>query len=188
MNIRFLLVWLALGLGLLAAGCAGPSKVLTDFDPSAEFPAFRTFAFTGLTDKDQGGVLDNSLLRKRIEALVGQQLTAKGLQQVGLEERPDLLVHFWVGVKDKQRVESTGMPAGAYGGRYGWGPNYGGNVTTYDYQEGTLIVDLVESSKKELVWRATIVGTLSGSQEENLKMADTGIAKAFANYPPARKK
>jgi hypothetical protein len=51
-----------------------------------------------------------------------------------------------------------------------------------------LIVDLVESSKKELVWRATIVGTLSGSQEENLKMADTGIAKAFANYPPARKK
>ena len=65
---------------------------------------------------------------------------------------------------------------------------YGGDVTTYEYQEGTLIVDLVESSKKELVWRATIVGTLSGSQEENLKMADTGIAKAFANYPPARKK
>lgn len=188
MNIKFLLAWLALG--LLAAGCAGPSKVLTNFDPSAEFPAFRTFAFTGLTDKDQGGVLDNSLLRKRIEAMVGQQLTAKGLQQVGPEERSDLLVHFWVGVKDKQRVESTGMPAGAYGGRYGWGPNYpyGGGVTTYEYQEGTLIVDLVESSKKELVWRATIVGTLLGSQEENLKMVDIGIAKAFEDYPPARKK
>src|SRR6478609_5785801 len=163
MNIRFFLVWLVLGLGLLAAGCAGPSKVLTDFDPSADFPAFRTFAFTGLTDKDQGGVLDNSLLRKRIEAMVGQQLTAKGLQRVGSEERSDLLVHFWVGVNDKQRVESTGMPAGAYGGRYGAG-GYGGDVTTYEYQEGTLIVDLVESSKKELVWRATIVGTLSGSQ------------------------
>jgi hypothetical protein len=193
MNIRFLLVWLA----LLAAGCAGPSKVLTDFDPSAEFSAFRTFAFTGLTDKDQGGVLDNSLLRKRIEAMVGQQLTAKGLQQFGSEERSDLLVHFWVAVKDKQRVESTSMPPGAYGGRYGWGPNYpyGGGygagaygVTTYEYQEGTLIVDLVESSKKELVWRATIVGTLSGSPEENLKMVDTGVAKAFEDYPPARKK
>jgi hypothetical protein len=198
MNIRFLFVWLALG--LLAAGCAGPSKVLTDFDPSAEFSAFRTFAFTGLTDQDQGGVLDNSLLRKRIEGMVGQQLTAKGLQQAGLDERPDLLVHFWVGKKDKQRVESTGVPAGAYGGRYGWGPNYpygggygagagyGGGVTTYEYQEGTLIVDLVESSKKELVWRATIVGTLSGSQEENIKMAGTGVAKAFEDYPPAKKK
>jgi hypothetical protein len=186
MNIRFLLVWLALGLS--AAGCVGPSKVRTDFDPSAEFPAFRTFAFTGLTDTDQGGVLDNSLLRKRIEAMVDQQLTAKGLKQVGSEERSDLLVHFWVGVKDKQRVEYTGMPTGAYGGRYGWGPNYGGNVTTSDYQEGTLIVDLVESSKKELVWRARIVGTLQGSQEANLKMVDTGIAKAFKDYPPARKK
>jgi hypothetical protein len=110
MNIRFLIVWLALGL-LAAGGCAGP-KVLTDFDPSAEFSAFRTFAFSGLTDKDQGGVLDNSLLRKRIEEMVGQQLTAKGLRQVGLEDRPDLLVHFWVGVKDKQQVVSTSAPGG----------------------------------------------------------------------------
>lgn len=199
MNTKFLFAWLVLG--VFAAGCAGPSKVLTDSDPSVEFSAFRTFAFTGLTDRDQGGVLDNSLLRKRIEAMVGQQLTAKGLQQVGLEERSDLLVHFWVGVKDKQRVENTGMPAGAYGGRYGWGPNYpyggrygagagyyGGDVTTYEYQEGTLIVDLVESAKKELVWRATIVGILTGSQEGNLEMANTGVAKAFEDYPPAKKK
>ena len=199
MNTKFLFAWLALG--VFAAGCAGPSKVLTDSDPSVEFSAFRTFAFTGLTDRDQGGVLDNSLLRKRIEAMVGQQLTAKGLQQVGLEERSDLLVHFWVGVKDKQRVENTGMPAGAYGGRYGWGPNYpyggrygvgagyyGGGVTTYEYQEGTLIVDLVESAKKDLVWRATIVGILTGSQEGNLEMANTGVAKAFEDYPPAKKK
>lgn len=110
MNVRFLIAGLALGL-LTAGGCAGP-KVLTDFDPSAEFSAFHTFAFSGLTDRDQGGVLDNSLMRKRIEELVGRQLTAKGLRQVGMEDRPDLLVHFWVGVKDKQRVQSTGMSGG----------------------------------------------------------------------------
>ena len=110
MNI-FLIAWLALGL-LAAEGCAGP-KVLPDFDPSAEFSAFRTFAFTGLTDRGyEGGVLDNSLLRKRIEEMVGQQLTAKGLRQVGAEDRSDLLVHFFFGVKDKQRVESTGMTGG----------------------------------------------------------------------------
>lgn len=186
MNIRFLIAWLALGL-LAAGGCVGP-KVQTDFDPSAEFSAFSTFAFTGLTDRDQGGVLDNSLLRKRIEEMVGQQLTAKGLRQVGLEDRSDLLVHFWVGVKDKQRVESTGAMAGAYGGRYGWRTGYYGGVTTYEYQEGTLIVDLAESSKKELVWRATIVGTLGDSPEANAEMANKGVAAAFENYPPAKKK
>jgi hypothetical protein len=191
MNFRFLIAGLALGL-LAAGGCAGP-KVLTDFDPSAEFSAFHTFAFSGLTDRDQGGVLNNSLMRKRIEELVGQQLTAKGLRQVGVEDRPDLYVHFWVGVKDKQSVQSTGMPAGGYyGGRYGWRTGYpgyyGGNVTTYEYQEGTLIVDLAESSKNDLVWRAMIVGTLKSSAEENLDMANKGVAKAFEGYPPAATK
>ena len=180
MNIRFLIAWLALGL-LAAGGCVGP-KVQTDFDPSAEFSAYRTFAFTGLTDRDQNGVLDNSLVRKRIEVMVGQQLTAKGLRQVGLEDHSDLLVHFWIGVKDKQRVESAG-------GRYGWRAGYyGGNVTTYEYQEGTLIVDLVESSKKDLVWRAMIVETLRETPEKNAEMTNKGVATAFEHYPPAKKK
>jgi Domain of unknown function (DUF4136) len=191
MNFRFQIVGLALGL-LAAGGCAGP-KVLTDFDPSAEFSRFHTFAFSGLTDKDQGGVLDNSLMQKRIEELVGRQLTAKGLRQVGMEDRPDLYVHFWVGKKDKQSVWSTGMPGGGYyGGRYGWRTGYssyyGGNVTTYDYQEGTLIVDLAEASKKELVWRATVVGELKDSSRENLEMVDKGVAKAFEGYPPVTTK
>ena len=187
MNIRCLIAWLALGL-FASGGCVGP-KVQTDFDPSAEFSAFHTFAFTGVTDRDQGGVLDNSLLRKRIEEMVGQQLTAKGLQQVGLEDHSDLLVHFWVGVKDKQQVESTGVRGGGYGGGYGWRTGYyGGTVTTFQYQEGTLIVDLAESSKKELVWRATIVGTLADSSEKNVEIAKAGVAKAFEDYPPAKKK
>jgi hypothetical protein len=36
----------------------------------------------------------------------GQQLIAKGLRQVGLEDHSDLPVRFWVGLKDKQCVES----------------------------------------------------------------------------------
>ena len=184
MNVRFLIAALALGL-LAAGGCAGP-KVLIDFDPSAEFSAFRTFAFAGPTDRDQGGPLDDSLLRKRIEEMVGRQLTAKGLRQVGVEDPSDLLVDFWVGVKDKQRVESKGIAGGASGGRYGSGAGYSGG--TYEYREGTLIVDLAESSKKELVWRSTIVAILRGSREENLEMADKGVAKAFEDYPPVKKK
>ena len=117
--------------------------------------------------------------------MVVRQLTAKGLRQVGVEDRSDLLVDFWVGVKDKQRVESKGMAGGAYGGRYGSGAGYSGG--TYEYREGTLIVDLAESSKKELVWRATIVAILRGSPEENLELADKGIASAFEAYPPVKK-
>ncbi|WP_447600771.1 hypothetical protein [Nitrospira sp. Nam80] len=56
-----------------------------------------------------------------------------------------------MGVKDKQRPEAAGPAMGAYGwhGRYGYGAGYGG-VTTYEYREGRLIMDLIESTKNEL--------------------------------------
>jgi hypothetical protein len=59
-------------------------------------------------------------------------------------------------------------------------------VTTYEYTEGTLIVDLVTPANNELVWRGNIVGTLADSKEKNLQVAQEGIAKAFAEYPPKR--
>lgn len=112
MNIRFLIAWLALGL-LAAGGCAEGPKVVTDFNLSAEFSAFRTFAFSGMTDRGyEVGVSDNSPLRGRIKEMVDEQLVAKGLRQVSVEDRPDLLVHIFFGVKDKQRVQSTGMTPG----------------------------------------------------------------------------
>ena len=59
-------------------------------------------------------------------------------------------------------------------------------MTTYEYQEGTLIVDLVESPKMELVWRAMIVETLRDSPGKNAEMTNKGVATAFKNYPPAK--
>lgn len=177
---------LVLAFIILAWGCGGPT-VQTDFDPAADFTTFRTYAFAGLTDLNQGGVLDNSLVRKRLEQMVGEQLNGKGLQQVAVGDKPDLLVHYWIGKKEKQRVESTGPTVGMYGwrGPYGYGAGYSG-VTTYEYTEGTLIVDLVTPANSELVWRGNIVDILSDSKEKNLQIAQEGIAKAFAEYPPKR--
>src|SRR5215467_6073620 len=76
MHIKVLILCLTLTL-LTAGGCVGPD-VRTDFDSSADFSAYRTFAFTGLTDRDQGRVLDHLLSRTRLEDMVRQQLTAKG--------------------------------------------------------------------------------------------------------------
>ena len=85
-----ILVVLAL---MTSLGCAGPT-VRTDFDPEADFGTFRTYAFSGMTDVTQNGVLDNSLVRKRVERMVGQQLMNKGLREIELSDNPDLLVHY----------------------------------------------------------------------------------------------
>ncbi len=183
MRKRYSVALLMLAL-LGISACVGPD-VQTDFDPSADFPKFRTYAFAELTDLNKGGLLDNSLLRKRLDQMVEQQLRNKGLQQAAGDQQPDLLVHYWVGVQEKQQMQAV-APAGP-GPYYRWGGGYGGTVTTYEYKEGTLVVDLVEPTKKELVWRATIVAVLGSTTEENVALANKGIAKAFENYPPMKK-
>lgn len=42
--------------------------------------------------------------------------------------------------------------------------------------------------KKELVWRATVMAILRGSQEKNFELVNKRVAKAFEAYPPAKKK
>ena len=180
-----LLMVLALGLWACTS-----FNVQTDHDATADFSAFKTFGFAGLADVNKGGIYDNSLMQKRIESAVVRELTAKGFRQVGVDEHPDLLVHYWVNVQDKQRLESGGTSVGvARGprGGYGWGAGYGGGVTTVEYKEGTLILDLVEPAQKQLVWRATIVGTLQDSAEQNTELGNKAIAKAFEDYPPNKK-
>lgn len=168
MNIRFLTPLLALGL-LAAGGCSKvyelccskeyETEVLTDFNRSAEFSSFHTFAFSGMTDRGlEIGASDNkSPLRMRIKEIVNKQLAAKGVRQVGLEDRPDLLVHLVFGVNDADK-----------------------------YQEATLMVNLAESSKKKMVWQAVIRETVGDDLEKNFEMVDKGVAKAFKNYPPAK--
>ena len=160
MNIRFLILWLALGL-LAAGGCsrAYEIKVLTDFNRSAEFASFHTFAHSGMTDRglEIGASDDKSPLRNRIKEMVNEQLASKGLRQVGMEDRPDLLVHLAFGVNEADK-----------------------------YKEATLLVNLAESSKKKMVWQAVITETVGDSLERNFEMVDEGVAKAFENYPPAK--
>ncbi|MDF0673649.1 MAG: DUF4136 domain-containing protein [Nitrospira sp.] len=178
----------ALLLLILGLSACTTFDVKTDHDPTADFTKFKRFTFVGLADAEKGGIYDNSLTHKRIESAVARELIAKGLQQVDLNQQPDLLVYYWFSAREKQQTQSTGPTAGAYRGRYGygWGAGYGGTVTTYEYTEGTLTLDLVEPTKKELVWRATVVGTLQDTPKDNIELGNKAIAKAFESYPPKR--
>jgi len=168
MNIRFLVLWLALAL-FAAGGCAKvkawyddkryETKVRTNFDESVDFSSFHTFAHSGMTDRGRKiEPTDNhSPLRTRVKEFVNKQLVAKELRQVGLEDRPDLLVDLLFGMMDADK-----------------------------YQEATLVVNLAESSKKKRVWQAVITETVGESLEKNFESVDKGVAKAFKDYPRAK--
>ena len=171
------------------------ANVKTNFDPEADFSRFQVFAFAALTDPHSNEVSGDSQARKRIESIIAEELTNKGLRQVGLNKNPDVLIHSLITIKDKQVVQSSN-PAGAgygwrggyaSGGGYGsgYGPSGGyGLDTTYEYKEGTLIIDLVEPKGEKLIWQATIVANLQDTTKENMELAKEAIVKAFKEYPP----
>ncbi|WP_261280207.1 DUF4136 domain-containing protein [Serratia quinivorans] len=65
------------------------------------------------------------------------------------------------------------------------GAGQGGyNQTVWSYTEGTLTVDLVDSKKKQLVWRGTASNTLNSdgtpASQTQIQQAVTAL---FATYP-----
>jgi hypothetical protein len=158
-------------LGLLLAtalmSCSSVA-VKSDFDPNANFAQYKTFDFM---PHRTGNPLNN----KRVEAAIEQELIAKGLQKQ-TEGRPDLLVAYHTNVKDKIDVDTYGYRYGRYGRRVG---TY---TTVQKYQQGTLVVDLVDAKEKELIWRGWAKGEASDSVSKE-KVDDT-VAKILAKYPP----
>jgi hypothetical protein len=166
------------GVALLAAGCSSLS-ISSDYDKAADFTAYRTFTW-----KDTGELKD-SLWSKRIEGVFSDTLAAKGLKKV--DSGGDLWVAAHPRLSKETQINTYNTGWG-YG--YGW---YGGGMATTTVTEipvGTLIIDLVDAKKKELVWRGVASDTLntdpSRSAEDREKRLRDVAERMFANYPPKK--
>ena len=68
-----------------------------------------------------------------------------------------------------------------YGG--GMGMN---NVSTFE--EGTLIIDLIDSTKKELIWQGEGVGHLTQNTDKKDANIKEFVSRILTQYPPVLKK
>lgn len=168
---------LILALLILAVAGCNSIEVRSDFDPEVDFRQYRTFNF--LPKRPGPGrdpLTEGALIRKRVHAAVRAQLESKGYA-FSESGTPDLLVAYHVNVKERVDVTSYG-----YHRWDGW--SGAGGVDVYRYNEGQLILDLIESKSKDLVWRGwatAVVGDTPDSQPGKLEEA---IEKILARYPP----
>jgi Domain of unknown function (DUF4136) len=185
-TIRILTACLGLSL-LLLTGCSSIS-VNYDYDTSTNFGSLRSYSWapdpeTALTQMDAARADRRSgLLSNRIKTSVNKNLTAKGL--ILNDDTPDLLAVFHIGVQDKIQVTNWGYNYS----NYYWGGGYGGQqMDVYQYQEGQLIIDLVDAKSHNLVWRGSgsgVVDNTNRSPEEMQARMDDIVAQILANFPP----
>jgi hypothetical protein len=97
---------------------------------------------------------------------------------VKTEGKADFQVAFLVALRDRVDISSWG-----YGYRgHGWG---GSDLTVRSYTEGTLLIDIIDPAKNELIWRGTAVGAVdegSGSAERATEVVNSILER----FPPKK--
>ncbi len=154
-----------------------------DFDAEADFSKYRSFAWIPSAAERIANPVEHSQLQdRRIRAAVERELAGKGITATA--GNPDLIVAYSTRTTEKTEVFDNGFNSYGYRGYRGsyWRPS---TMNVYQYEEGTLIVDLIDAEKKQLVWRGKAVGIV-GEYKESEKQINEAVQKLFLAYPPEK--
>jgi len=161
-----------------ALACSAASTLQTNVghDQKADFARYKTWSW-----KDDGSIRD-AVWKRRVQAVLEDELAKHGLTRS--EPNADLWLAVHWRLTTEQHVSSY-SPA-VWG--YGYGPYWAAPAmtTVYEIPAGTMIVDLVDVGKKEIVWRGTASQEIQ-SNKENAEREDRLreiLARLFAGYPP----
>ena len=159
-----------------------------NFDSSANFAAFKTYKWVEIKGADH----PNQLVEKQIRDALDAELATKGLEKTD-SDSADLYIAYQTAISSEKQFTS-------YNTGWGYGPGWGGGWyrggmstgmttgSTSTIYIGQLVVDMYESSKKDLVWRGTATKTIDPKakpekQQNNLRKA---VQKLLKNYPPKK--
>jgi hypothetical protein len=183
--------------------CAYGQDVHYNYDRGANFASYKTYQWVevpsaaphvelpgappkfnaggGPFADTRGRVLDDQLIRQDVERAVDEQLAQKGLTKV--ETNGDLVVTYHAAIREEKSMNLFGSGWGG-GGTGWWDGSVQGQTSTVPV--GTLVIDVYDSAKKQLIWRGDASKTidLKKDPDKNYKNLQKAMAKLFKNYPP----
>ncbi len=179
-NRRMPVLLALVALAFLLSGCA--RYAVTDYDSGARFADYRTFALQPRDGSDSIQSLDAS----RIEKAVARELNKRGLEKADSGEA-DVLLRY--AIDDEVRTEARGPTVGfglATGGRpFGFGVAHS-PVRTRDFQEGKVVVEMVDRQDSRVVWKGIAQRNLTEtmSPDRRTELINRVVDEMFKNYPP----
>ena len=181
--VRYFVVAAAAALLTACAATRAPD-IRINSAPDARFSAYGSFGFPEQTGTDRGGY--STLITNYFKAAVREQMEQRGYRYV--DENPDLLVNFYVNVRERTEVRSTpSLGYGYYGYRYGlygaW-PLYERDVDTVTYPIGTANIDIVDAMHKQLIWEGVAEGRIrSQDMEQPQATINSVVAQLYERFP-----
>ena len=163
------------------SGCSSLS-VNYDYDQDANWAKYRTYGWMETPERDTNPAAplgDSGLLKQRIQNSINLVMADR---RISTSNDPDLLVIYHLGSQEKIQVTDWGY---RYSDYY-WG--YGGRqIDVYQFNEGSLVIDLIDAETQNLVWRGTGTKVIDQSQKSPEEMQDRAnkiIRKIMESFPP----
>ena len=162
-----------LTLALALAGCAS-TEVRSYLARGIDLREHRTYNW-GRDDPRATGDprLDNNrFFQERVQSAVEEQLAQRGFEKT---EAPDLIVRYHAGVTqviDDRRTEHSGECS---------------ECEPEVYDQGTLVIDLVDAHTDTLLWRGWAKGSIDGvidNQQWMEQRIDEAVARIMRELPP----
>lgn len=157
-------------------------KVQVDYDRSADFDSYRSFAWAETPDTSIRG--ESPLTHSRIKNAIEHYLAEGGL--VENTDDPDVYVTYHTSSREEVTYHTSSFGAG-YGRGWGWDPYWGGGstmstTTANTYERGTLIIDFWDANSKEMVLRGSASAVVKASPEKQEKQIYKAIKKMVAEF------
>ena len=176
---------------IILSGCSSLS-VNYDFNQQTDFTKYKTFDWLPFP-KD---MKVDELNRVRFVTAVEDNLAAKGINQN--TSKPDFVIATHFGKENKVDITNWGYtyaPSGYYRGygyrhpgNYGYAGSYAstGGVSVYEYEQGTLILDVVDAKTRKLIWRATAKAIVSpaSTPEKQTEKIKNAVQEILEHFPP----
>jgi Domain of unknown function (DUF4136) len=178
MNRIMVLLALAFAVSPLTA-----HRVRIDFDHRGNFSQYKTYRWVQpAVSRPPQELFPNQLMRERIVGFIEEALAARHLTRV--QTGGDMLVSYNVNVSEQQQFTTF---TNGFGPGWGWGWDGGTAISTTVPQvilTGTLVVNLTDAHKQQLLFQGVSSQTLSSRPARNTKRLAKAVNEIFEKYPP----
>ena len=163
-------------LSVLLGGCAANMAIQSEGDPAVSFDSYGTYAWSA-TERAPRDVRVTQALRDQIREDIDRHLGDKGYVRV--TTGADFSVTYQVTIEGETITQTLDYYTGS-----NWKQTLAG-PTTRRYEEGMLIIDIVDGESDRLVWRGTATAEVreGTSTEVRSERVAEAVQKVLAQFP-----
>lgn len=177
--------WLLIS-AVVLVGCSS-NNASFDYRTDYDFSKLETFTLLPVDETVYSNPKISQIEVKRIGNLLVKELGKR--YRVAEKAQANFLVRYFIVVEERMKVDTYNASFGMYRGGYGY--HYGiqsPEVKNTYYQQGSIIVDILDAQTNDVVWRGSTEGRIKKNTTpiERDERVTRYLALLFEDFPPKK--